>query len=437
MDNEHSQDLAQVPIVTALLKGQYVLCQVDGDMKRITLDNLMNSINSGNEELLREVAWGCPIKQSIQSSQNWGMVGNRDLYAQYKSMVGRYLVKNNGKAAKLSVSNSNVYADGTPLDASIGHVMVKAPRLYLLYKVDAATNIGYLWGSFLPIGGFYIDLCVGAMLGSIVSGKLVSRPGLVPQTNKRIDEFFAAAQANGARFGLVDYDWAVWNVAMNLFEFGNPSIQANIGNGITGTNNSTDYLTPWSWPVGDTMALGDGCSKVDKAWTTSGGVAVTGACHINFFGQEDPICYWQMMQGVYCGNSGNAGQDGSEVFIYKGNRLPTSAELATHPAGEFRQITRLTTEGFIKEMILGPKFDIFASVLGGGAGGGSYWGDYQYHNATGQLVLLGGTAHYGSYCGLGCGYSNIAWSHALADIGSRLAYYGEIDVVDGKDIAAA
>ena len=437
MDNEHSQDLAQVGIINSLLKGQYVMCQVDGDMKRITLDNLMNSINFGNEELLREVAWGCPIKQHVQSSQNWGMIGNRDLYAQSKSMVGRYMVKNNGKAAKLSVSNSNVYADGTTLDASIGHVMVKAPRLYLLYKVDAATNIGYLWGSMLPIGGFYIDLCVGAMLGSIVSGKLVSRPGLVPTASKTITEFWTAAQANGARFGLVDYDWAVWNVAMNLFEFGNPNIQENIGNGITGTNNSTDYLTPWSWQVGDTMALGDGCSKVDKAWTNSADVAVLNACHINFFGQEDPICYWQMMQGIYCGNSGNAGQDGTEVFIYKGNRLPTAAELSTHPAGEYRQITRLTTEGFIKEMVLGPKFDIFASVLGGGAGGSSYWGDYQYANATGQLVLLGGNARGGSSCGLGYVNSSNAWSSADADVGSRLAYYGELDIVDGKDLAAA
>jgi hypothetical protein len=437
MDNEHSKDLAQVPPVTQLTKDQYVMCQVDGSMKRITLDNLMNSINAGNEELLREVAWGCPVKQAVQSSQNWGMIGNRDLYAQFKSMVGRYMLKNNGKAAKLSVSNSNFYADGTALDASIGHMVVKAPRLYLLYKVDASTNIGYLWGSMLPIGGFYIDLCVGAMLASIVSGKLVSRPGIAPTTNKTITEFWNAAQANGVNFGLVDYDWAVWNVAMNLFEYGNPNIQANIGNGITGTNNDSDYTTPWSWNLGDTLALGDGCGKVDKAWTNSGGTAVLNACHINFFGQEDPICYWQMMQGIYCGNSGNAGQDGTEVFIYKGNRLPNAAELSTHPAGDYRQITRLTTEGFIKEMILGPKFDIFASVLGGGAGGSSYWGDYQYANSTGQLVLLGGYAYYGSYCGLGYVNSYYAWSYAYATLGSRLAYYGDMEIVDGKDLAAA
>lgn len=50
-----------------------------------------------------------------------------------------------------------------------------------------------------------------------------------------------------------------------------------------------------------------------------------------------------------------------------------------------------------------------------------------------QLVLWGGTANDGAYCGLACADSNNGWSDSLADIGSRLAvksseiaiYFGE------------
>ena len=211
-----------------------------------------------------------------------------------------------------------------------------------------------------------------------------------------------------------------------------PTLESN---GVTGTNNSSDYTTPWSWNLGDTLSLGDACGKVDKAWTNSGGTAVQNASHVSLFGSEDNFCFWQMLQGIYCGSSSNSGQDGTEVFIYKGNRLPTSTELATHPAGDYRTITRLTTEGYINKMLLGQHFDIFASATGGG--GDSYWCDYQYANDTGQLVLLGGDARSGAACGLSYVYSRNVFSLSYASYGSRLAYYGDIDLVDGADLATA
>lgn len=39
-----------------------------------------------------------------------------------------------------------------------------------------------------------------------------------------------------------------------------------------------------------------------------------------------------------------------------------------------------------------------------------------------KLVLLGGAAPRGSYCGLGCVNSSDAWSNASAFVGSRLAF---------------
>ena len=159
------------------------------------------------------------------------------------------------------------------------------------------------------------------------------------------------------------------------------------------------------------------------------------ANHVSLFGIEDPYALqWEFTQGIYCGNSGNANQDGTEVFIYEGNRLPSAEELANHPVGDYRQLTRLTSSGYVKEETVGEFFDLVPKVHGGG--GTSYWGDYHYANATGQVVYWGGDASNGAYCGLAFARSLYAWSYSRAGIGSRLAYYGELTVMSGAQLMA-
>lgn len=429
--------LANASTVSSMLRTNKVLVEIDGSIRRITLDDLMTAINEGNEQLLRQVAWGVPIKDTIQSSPVWGRVGNLDMWEEYKSMSGRYLVTNDGKAAKLSTVDSSIFADGTALDETLGHVMVYAPRLYFLVKNDEVAGIPYLWMSMIPISGHYIEApCIGAYKGSMSGSALVSRSGVAPAGSKTINAFWNAAQVNGKNWGLINYDHRKFMMMLLLSEYGNPSAQATLGTGVGGTNNDwVDYTTPLSWAMGATKSLGDAFGNVAKAWTNSAGTAVQNACHVSLMGIEDPyFLQWEMSQGVYCGSSSNEAQDGTEIFIYEGNRMPSSAELATHPSGDYRQLTRLTTEGFISQMILGEHFDIFAKKLGGG--GTSYWGDYSYANATGQLVLWGATASYGAYAGLGYAASNSAWSSSHSVVGSRLAYYGELTFMSGSELTA-
>ena len=66
------KSLGTAQTVQSMLRNNCILIEVDGAIRRISLDNLMNAINEGNEELLREVAWGVPIKQTTQSSPAWG-----------------------------------------------------------------------------------------------------------------------------------------------------------------------------------------------------------------------------------------------------------------------------------------------------------------------------------------------------------------------------
>lgn len=442
-----NQDLGTATLVTSALKKDCVYLEVNGSVRRITLDNLMNVINSGDEMLLRQVAWGVPLKQN-QSSQAWGVIGNTGMRAEYESQCGRYLVKANGNAAKLSPTNSAIYADGTTLSESIGNVMFIGPRLYYVVKQDAASGVAYLWMSQLPIGGHYIGncnndeyICIGAYKGSMSGSTLVSRSGVAPTGSKTIEQFWTAAQVNGKDWGLTNYDHRRYMMMLGLGHYGNPNIQTQLGNGVCGDGG---YKDVWSAAAGlltgATKSLGDSWAKIDISPLVNGTNTTTNSSRVNLMGIEDPYGWqWEMIQGVYCGNSANSAQTGQEIFIYEGNRMPTAAELTTHPNGKYRQLARRTvtanSEGYVTKMILGEYFDIFGSAIGGGAT--SYWGDYEYINNTGQLVLWGGYASNGSSCGLGYALSQNAVSYSYAYFGSRLAYYGNLVFMSGKQLTAA
>ena len=432
-----NKNLATAAQVQTMLRTNSVFVEIDGSIRRISLDNLMSSINEGNEQLLRQVAWGVPIKDTIQSSPVWGRVGNLDMWEEYKSLSGRYLVTNDGKAAKLSTVNSGVFSDGTAINESLGHVMVYAPRLYFLVKNDEVAGIPYLWMSMLPIGGHYIEApCIGAYKGSMSGSALVSRSGVAPAGSKTINAFWDAAQVNGKNWGLINYDHRKFMVMILLSEYGNPNAQGMVGNGLTGTNNGSDYITALSFPCGNTKSLGDSFGSIAHEYTMSNGIETTGACDVSIMGIENPYAQqWEMVQGMYCGSANNSGQNGTEIFIYEGNRMPSSSELATHPSGDYRQLTRLTTSGYIAQMILGEHFDVMAKSLGGG--GTSYWCDYSYNNNTGQLVLWGAAALNGADAGLGCADSGNAWSASASGLGSRLAYYGELTFMSGAELVAS
>ena len=425
------KNLATATAVTTMQQGNSVIIEVGGSVRRITLANLIDAINAGDAELLHSVAWGVPLKQN-QSSPAWGRVGNLNLWEEYKAQSGRYLVKNNGKAAKLSNVNSGVYADGTVLDETKGHIMTVFPDLYYCVKTDAVTNVPYLWMSMIPIGGHVIKRpVIAAYKGSMSSSALVSRSGVAPAGNKTISAFWTAAQVNGTNWGLTNYDHRKFMMMLCLSEWGNPNVQDKLGHGLCGsTSNSDGWTNTASLLTGATKSLGDAAAKIDV--TVTGG---SNCSRVSLFGIEDPYGWqWEMIQNIYCGKSENSGQDGTEVFIYEGNRMPSAAELSSHPSGQYRQLSRIASDGYVKTETLGEHFDLIPTAINGGST--SYWCDYFYQNqATGQLVLWGGYADFGAACGLAFAGSSVAFSFSYATLGARLAYYGDLEIVNGAEIA--
>ncbi len=431
--------LGSETLVSSMLRTNSVLIEVGGSVRRITLENFMNAINAGDEQLLRQVARGVPIKQSIQGSTYYGRIGNLTAWEEYKLQSGRYLVTNTGKAAKLHPNNSEIYADGTTLDESKGHVMFISPRLYYRVQTDSVTGLPVLWMSQLPIGGHYIGNAhggmynvIGAYKGSISGSALVSRSGVAPAGSRTIQSFWDAARVNGTDWGLINYNARKLMLMFGLSQYGDTNIQAKLGYGIGGSTEKSLWSIASTLLTGATKSFGDNFGNIPIT-VTDGTITGDNCSRVNLMGIEDPYNWqWEMSQGVYFGSSANGGQTGTEIFLYDGNRMPTTAELSATPSGNFRQLTRPTTSDYVQNVILGEFFDIFPSLLGGGST--SYLTDCFWGNSTGQLCLWGGNANFGSRSGIASVSSINAFSSADASVGSRLAYYGMLNFVNGKDI---
>ena len=86
-------DLAKVGAVNSILASNYIMVEIGGSIKRISVKDFMNAIQAGSLNL-SQYAWGVPIYQSPSSktSPEWGRVGNLDMWEQYKETMGRYLL---------------------------------------------------------------------------------------------------------------------------------------------------------------------------------------------------------------------------------------------------------------------------------------------------------------------------------------------------------
>ena len=428
-----NKNLGTATAVTSMLKDNSVLVEIGGSIRRITLENLADAINETGSGTLSQVAWCVPIKQN-QSSPEWGTLGNTALWEEFKRSCGCYLVNSGGKRSKLSKTNSGLFADGTTVDESKGNVMWCSPRLYYRMVDDAQAGYPLLYMSQLPIGGHYIEAqCIGKYKMYVTGGKGYSRSGYSPTGSMTITAFWNAAQQNGADWGLADYDFRRLLMMMALSEYGSPDIQSKLGYGVCGSQNLDLWATAATLKTGDMKSYGDN-SGAKTISVVNGDNTGVNCSRISLFGIEDPYGWqWEMTQGIYFGASDNDAQTGTEVFIYDGNRMPSSAELTTHPSGDYRQTTRIDTEGYITKMQMGEYFDLIAQAIGGGST--SYWCDYFWRNiATGQLVAFGGRAYGGTYCGLGFVDSSHAFTLSSALCGSRLAYYGMLTDVNPSEL---
>ena len=377
----------------------------------LQLPNMSLVDATGKTYCIPEKSWGLTIP--VDGSTNYTLVGNVAAWDNYKAKIGRYLLKSNGDAYKLNVGDSTIldYNDAT-FDPNLGNVMVRIPRLSYMVVRDSAGR-DTIWMTEEPVMRNVIEeQWIGAYLASYDGNKLRSMKGETVAVNRTINVFWEQAQANGKAFGLTNYTQRILMVLIYLSNYRSLNSQATLGYGMNG--NSNNFEAAQNKPTGETSALGDACGSVD------GGTSNANAKHISLFGLEDIYgWFWEMIQGVFLINN--------KVYVYDGNRMPDSEELAYGAKGKSRSFNRIASEGWITKLVGGEHFDIFPSAVGGGSS--SYWCDYTWTSPTGQLLLWGGLAYSGADCGLVYSASDDAWTSAWTNVGSRLAYYGKANIL--------
>lgn len=366
---------------------------------------------TGKTYCIPEKSWGLTIP--VDGSTNYTLVGNEAAWNNYKAKIGRYLLKSNGDAYKLNVGDSTIldYNDAT-FDPALGNVMVRIPRISYMVVRDSAGR-DTIWMTEEPVMRNVIEeQWIGAYLASYDGNKLRSMKGGTVAANRTINTFWDQAQVNGKAFGLTNYTQRILMVLIYLSNYRSLNSQATLGYGMNG--NSDNFGAAQNKPTGETSSIGDACGSVD------GGTANANAKHISLFGLEDIYgWFWEMIQGAFLINN--------KVYVYDGNRMPDSEELAYGAKGKSRSFNRIASEGWITKLVGGEHFDIFPSAVGGGSS--SYWCDYTWTSTNGQLLLWGGSANFGASCGLVCSSSNYAWTNAWTYVGSRLAYYGKANIL--------
>ena len=377
----------------------------------LQLPNMTLVDATGKTYCIPEKSWGLTIP--VDGSTDYTLVGNVAAWNNYKAKIGRYLLKSNGDAYKLNVYDSTIldYNDAT-FDPNLGNVMVRIPRLSYMVVRDSAGR-DTIWMTEEPVMQNVIEeQWVGAYLASYYGNKLRSMKGETVDTNKTINVFWEQAQVNGKAFGLTNYTQRILMVLIYLSNYRSLNSQATLGYGMNG--NSYNFVAAQNKPTGETSSIGDACGSVD------GGTANANAKHISLFGLEDIYgWFWETIQGVFLINN--------KVYVYDGNRMPDSEELAYGAKGKSRSFNCIASEGWITKLVGGEHFDIFPSAVGGGSS--SYWCNYTWASTNGQLLLLGGGASSGATCGLVASDCANSWTDVFNTVGSRLAYYGKANIL--------
>lgn len=354
--------------------------------------------------------------------------GNDDVRQRLRSKFKRCMAmpQANGKAAiaYLNDSDSTLWPDGSASVASDledgKYVMVHFPRYY--YRSENLGNNRYkFYISDKKINGNYKkerECLMGAFEAYINSSvsRLCSAYGVLSSADTTIDMFYQYAQNNGRKWGLIDYRAHKTIANMFCIMYGNTDIS---------TSNSSipcsgGYKRYNMGSTGGTITLGnrDGLNTAPGAGTKSS----------NFLGLED--CYygkWELTQGV------NIKFGGTDRVVYDGGCFPDKFDSALTSAGatNVRTIsTGLIDSGCITKIVHGEYGDVMPSAVGGSDT--TYYADYNYGcewMGGGPFVFLrSGYSKNGSYCGVFMSNACTTPSQSSPGIGSRLAFYGDIEV---------
>ncbi len=258
-----------------------------------------------------------------------------------------------------------------------------------------------------------------------------------PVTNLTRDQFRQAARKRGSGWEMYTYNahkTLFWLFAVeyatldsqkpfNAQKDANGFAQGGLGPGPTQMTDWTNFnkINPLI-PCGYTNEFGNGSGE--KAYVVknaSGGTHATLMAN-RYRGIENPFGHiWKYTDGANIqGTTGDAG-----LSILWTTDDPSNFSDTSY-TGYNKKGNICRTNGYAKKMLLGEDGDIVATEIGGSSS--TYWCDYYYTYTSAnrmQVVLVGGSADYGSSAGLAYVTTSFAPSDASRNVGSRLCFFPE------------
>lgn len=337
----------------------------------------------------------------------------------YAAQMGGYLflVKNGQVYAAKMNSVWNAFADGTPITSAVRQAtetMIHVPDCYFL-----GSGKSLKFGGVIPFAGahkFDSPHWVGAYQ---MSAGGHSRPGAGSAHSKTMSAFWNDAQAIHADFGLANYQFHCLINALYQAADGNLNSEDFLSNGNARSSASWDAYSDLAHGMADSLGNGTGCVEaVDSASVTR---YVT-----KLFGFEDMLGkLWEFRPGIRFEMNG----DVRNAIVYDGNQVSNTAQ-----GRVIANVFQSASGEYITQMELGEYWDMLPKAVGGASN--TYYCDGYWASTGGQLLIVGGFASLGSRCGLACANSYYAFSYAYANIGARLAFYGEPVIVTGAQLLA-
>lgn len=340
--------------------------------------------------------------------------------AHYIDHMGGYLflVKNDSVyAAKLMPSEWDKFADGTLVTAAAQaatETMIHVPDCHYLGNGKTLQ-----FGGMTPIDGGHIFESPHWVGAYQMSAGGHSRAGVGSDHSKTMTAFWNAAKAIHSDFGLANYQFHCLINALYQARYGNLNSESLLSNGNARSSASWDAYRDLAHGKADLLGDGTGCvSAVDGAGVTR---YVT-----KLFGFEDLFGkLWEFRPGIRFYMDG----DVRKAVIYDGNQVSNTA------AGRVVSPVLASAGGeYATQMQLGEYWDMICQAVGGSDT--TYYCDGYWAATTGELLIVGGRADNGSRCGLSYSHSIGAFSRSGGDVGARLAFYGEPEIVSGSELLA-
>jgi hypothetical protein len=452
-----------------------------GQQKRVsaTLNIKLKEPNPANRGLNKDThAYGVVIDET-QSNPDLERVGNDEMAK--AALVNELAVQGtlqNGYLKRFQKDNGLRYEDGTPsiTDGSAGNVVTHMPPFYFLNEQVTATKSnlyvspypveGFTWHPGFTLGSFKASMNNTSVFGkpadtlwSVINTSTIFRGGNNDPTNDNLQkgylgkprtsqdrtDFWNAAQNQGSNYGIIGYHAHQALIMLFVTKYAtllsqkavittkdaNGFYHGGLGAGVT-----TVISSEWSnyngynplVQTGITLSLGLTDGEVDYTITdfnVSGDITVKQNSFLGIEGVFGDL--WEWLQDINIWKQTVAEGDKFKAFIYD----PNDSYENTIGGNHKRNYEFVKTQGWLKSIVGGSNFEVLGKETDNGASSSTFFTDYFYNNDTTGVrgLLRGGKANNGSNAGLSYATANNAPSHAAANVGSRLGYYGQVKLV--------